>query len=173
MLFRTMILAVALVASGNLSAKVTKEESYSFPLNDGGRLSVTNVNGSVTVTGGSGDTVEIIAVKKADDQKTLDGIEVEITHTADSIVIETDLPDSDSWYNWGGNGGQVTYNIMVPEGTNLDSIETVNGNVAGSRHQPCSSDGGLTFAGCVIYVLFCHWFPQLMSIRYLINLFID
>jgi hypothetical protein len=129
MLFRTMILAVALVASGNLSAKVTKEESYSFPLIDGGRLSVSNVNGSVTVTGGSGDTVEIIAVKKADDQKTLDGIEVEITHTEDSIVIETDLPDSDSWSNWGGNGGQVTYNIMVPEGTNLDSIETVNGNV--------------------------------------------
>lgn len=129
MLLRTTILAVALVASSNLSAKVTKEESYSFPLNDGGRLSVSNVNGSVTVTGGSGDTVEIIAIKKADNQKTLDGIEVEITHTADSIVIETDLPNSDSWYSWGGNGGQVTYEITVPAATNLDSVETVNGNV--------------------------------------------
>ena len=129
MLLRTMILAIALVASGNLSAKVTKEESYSFPLNDGGRLSVSNVNGSVTVTGGSGDTVEIIAIKKADNQKTLDGIEVEITHTADSIVIETDLPNSDSWYSWGGNGGSVTYEIMVPAATNLDSVETVNGDV--------------------------------------------
>jgi hypothetical protein len=129
MLFRTMILAVALVASSNLSAKVTEEETYSFPLNDGGRLSVSNVNGSVTVTGGSGDTVEIIAIKKADSQETLDKIEIEITHTADSIVIETDLPDSDHWFSWGGDGGQVTYEITVPEDTNLDSVETVNGDI--------------------------------------------
>lgn len=129
MLFRTIILAVALVASGNLSAKVTEEESYSFPLNDGGRLSVSNVNGSVTVTGGSGDTVEIVAIKKADSQKTLDKIEIEITHSENSIVIETHLPDSDHWYNFGGDGGQVTYEIVVPEATNLDSVETVNGGV--------------------------------------------
>lgn len=129
MLLRTTILAIALVASGHLSAKVSKEESYSFPLSDGGRLSVSNVNGSVTVTGGNGNTVEIIAIKTADNQKTLDGIEVEITHTADSIAIETDLPNSDSWYSWGGNGGQVTYEIVVPAATNLDSIETVNGDV--------------------------------------------
>jgi len=129
MLLRTMILAVALVASGNLSAKVTEEETFSFPLNDGGRLSVSNVNGSVTVTGGSGDTVEILAIKKADSQKTLDKIEIEITHTADAIVIETDLPGSDHWYNFSGDGGQVTYEISVPAGTNLDSVETVNGDV--------------------------------------------
>lgn len=129
MLFRTTILVVALVASGHLSAKVTEEESYSFPLNDGGRLSVSNVNGSITVTGGSGDTVEIVAIKKADNQKTLDGIEIEITHTADAIVIETELPGSDHWFSWGGDGGQVTYEIVVPAGTNLESIETVNGDV--------------------------------------------
>lgn len=130
MILRTMILAVALVASGSLSAKVTEEETFSFPLNDGGSLSVENVNGSITVTGGSGDTVEIIAIKKANNQKTLDGIEIEITHTADAIVIETELPDSDNhWYNMGSDGGQVTYKIIVPTGTNLDSIETVNGEV--------------------------------------------
>lgn len=133
MLLRTTILAIALVASGNLSAKVTEEETFSYPLEEGGRLSVSNVNGSVTVTGGSGDTVEIIAIKKADSQKTLDKIEIEITHTANSIVIETDLPDSDRWYKFGGDGGQVTYEITVPEETNLDSIETVNGDVEISR----------------------------------------
>lgn len=124
-----MILAFALVATGNLSAKVTEEETYSFPLNEGGRLSVSNVNGPITVTGGSGDTVEILAIKNADSQKTLDKIEIEITHTADSIVIETDLPASDRWYNFGGDGGRVAYEISVPAGTNLDSVETVNGDV--------------------------------------------
>ena len=129
MLLRTTILAVALVASGNLSAKVTEEETFSFPLSDGGRLSVSNVNGSVTVTGGSGDTVEILAIKKADSQKTLDKIEIEITHSPDASFIETDLPDSDHWYKFGGDSGQVTYEIIVPAGANLDSIETVNGDV--------------------------------------------
>ena len=127
MLLRTMILAVALVASGQVSAKVTEEETYSYKLNDGGRLSVSNVNGSITVSGGSGDSVEITAIKKADKQETLDGIEIEITHSADSIVIETELPDSGHWYS--GDNGQVTYVITVPAGTNLDSIETVNGEV--------------------------------------------
>jgi len=129
MLLRTTILAFALVASGSLSAKVTEEETFSYELDDGGRLSVSNVNGSITVTGGSGDTVEIIAIKKADNQETLDGIEIEINHSADSIVVETELPDSGKWFNRNGNNGQVTYQIIAPANTNLDSIETVNGNV--------------------------------------------
>lgn len=129
MLLRTIILAVALVVSGSLSAKVTGEETFSYQLNDGGRLSVSNVNGSITATGGSGDSVEIVAIKEADNQETLDGIEIEISHTADAIVIETELPKSDNWYNRGSNGGQVTYEITVPTGTNLDSVKTVNGEV--------------------------------------------
>ena len=129
MLYRTIILAVALVASSNLSAKVTEEETFSYPLSEGGQLSVSNVNGSITVTSGRGDSVEILAIKKANNQDELDGIEIKITHSAESITIETDLPTSGRWYNHGTNSGQVTYEIVVPKGTNLDSIETVNGEV--------------------------------------------
>jgi DUF4097 and DUF4098 domain-containing protein YvlB len=129
MIFRTIILSLALVASGALSAKVTEEESFSYGLDDGGRLSVSNVNGSITIAGGTGDMVEIIAIKKADDQETLDGIEIKIRHSAESIVIETELPDSGKWFNRNGSNGQVTYQITTPANTNLDSIETVNGGV--------------------------------------------
>ncbi len=129
MVLRAALLAVALIVSGNLTAKVTEEETFSFTLNDGGRLSVENVNGSITVTGGSGNNVEIIAIKKADNQEALDGIEIEISHSPDSIEIETDLPESDGWFNRNNNGAQVTYKIIVPAGTNLESVETVNGNV--------------------------------------------
>lgn len=130
MLYKTLILASALLVSANLSAKVTEEETYSFTLNDGGRLSVSNVNGSITVTGGSGDSVEIIAIKKADSQEVLDGIEIRITESENSIVIETDLPDSGSkWFGRSDDSGEVTYRIITPVGTNLDSIETVNGSV--------------------------------------------
>lgn len=126
---RTFIFAIALLASGSLFASVTEEETFSYKLNDGGRFSISNVNGSIVVTGGSGDSVEIIAIKKADSQKELDEIEIEISHTDNEITVETELGESDHWYSRGSNSGSVKYEVIVPEGTELDSVETVNGNV--------------------------------------------
>ena len=128
MKFRSLICVVALLASGSLIASVTEEETFSYKLDDGGRFSVSNVNGSITVTGGSGDRVEIVATKKAKNQKDLDEIEIEISHSASEIVIETELGDSDGWFSH-GSSGQVKYVITVPSGTMLDSVETVNGDV--------------------------------------------
>jgi DUF4097 and DUF4098 domain-containing protein YvlB len=125
---RSFIFAVALLASGSLFASVTEEETFSYALDDGGRFSISNVNGSITVTGGSGNTVEIVATKKAKNQKDLDEIEIEISHSASEITVETELGDSDGWFSH-GSSGQVKYVITVPSGTMLDSVETVNGDV--------------------------------------------
>ncbi len=131
MKFKLSVFALALLVSGGLLAKVTEEETFSFPLNDGGRFSISNVNGSITITGGSGETVEIVATKKADNQKDLDKIKIEISHSADEIVVETELGSSDKWFSWGGNNsGQVTYEVVVPANTELDSVDTVNGGVS-------------------------------------------
>ena len=129
MKFRTFTVLIALLATGSLFASVTEEETFSYKLNDGGRFSISNVNGSVVVTGGSGDSVEIVATKKADNQKDLDKIEIEITHSADEIVVETELGDSGHWYSHGSNSGSVKYEVIVPVGTRLDSVDTVNGSV--------------------------------------------
>ena len=126
--FKSFVFAVALLASGSLLAGVTEEETFSYTLDDGGRFSISNVNGSITVTGGSGDNVEIIATKKAKNQKDMDEIEIEISHSASEIIIETELGDSDGWFSH-GSSGEVRYEIIVPGGTMLDSVETVNGNV--------------------------------------------
>lgn len=128
MKFRSFILAMTLLASGTLLAKVTEQETFSFPLDEGGRLSVSNVNGSITVTGG-GNTVEIVATKKADNAEELEKIEIEISHSNSEIVIETELGKSSRWYNHGDGNGSVNYEIIVPAGTNLNAIETVNGEV--------------------------------------------
>jgi hypothetical protein len=131
MKFRFCVIVLALLVSGSVFAKVTEEETFSYPLNDGGRFSISNVNGSITITGGSGDSVEIIATKKADSQKELDEIEIEISHSADEIVVETELGDSEKWYSRGNNSssGHVKYEVIVPVNTELDTIETVNGGV--------------------------------------------
>ena len=129
MKFRTFAFLVALLASGNLFASVTEEETFSYKLNDGGRFSISNVNGSIVVTGGSGDSVEIVATKKADNKEDLDKIEIEISHSADEIVVETELGGSNRWYSHGSNSGSVKYEVIVPVGTQLDTVDTVNGNV--------------------------------------------
>jgi DUF4097 and DUF4098 domain-containing protein YvlB len=129
MQFRSFVLASALLVSGNLVAAVTEEETFTFKLNDGGRFSISNVNGSITVKGGGGDSVEILAIKKADNQEDLDEIEIVISDSASEIAVETELGESDGWWSHSSGSGQVTYKITVPSGTTLDSVETVNGDV--------------------------------------------
>lgn len=125
---RVFTFLIALLATGSLYASVTEEETFSFKLDDGGRFSISNVNGSIVVTGG-GDSVEIVATKKADNQEDLDKIEIEISHSSNEIVVETELGKSDHWYSRGNNSGSVKYEVIVPVGTELDTVDTVNGNV--------------------------------------------
>ena len=128
MKLKLFVFAVALLATGSLFASVTEEETFSYTLEDGGRFSISNVNGSITVTGVSGNSVEIIAIKKADNQKEMDEIEIEISHSATEIEVETELGDSNGLFR-NSTSGQVRYEIIVPDSTELDSVETVNGDV--------------------------------------------
>lgn len=130
MQFRSLVLAATLLGSMSLLASVTLEETFTFTLEDGGRFSLSNVNGSVTVTGVSGNQVEIVATKKADNQGDLDEIEIKITDSAREIVVETEIGNSSKWFSFGNNSGEVRYEVTVPAATMLDSIDTVNGGVA-------------------------------------------
>ena len=119
--------------SATALADVSEELTWSFELADGGRIVLENINGDVEVTGGDGKQVEIIAVKRAGSQEYLDGIEIEIEHSADTIRIETRHPDSGikRMFSWGGDGsGSVHYTLKVPAGANLDGVESVNGDVS-------------------------------------------
>jgi len=127
--FRSFIFSVVLLSSGSVFASVTEEETFSYTLDDGGRFSISNVNGSITVTGVGGGEVEIIATKKADNQEELDEIEIEISHSNSEIVIDTEVGKSHGWFSHGNSSGQVKYEITVPLGTVLDAVKTVNGDV--------------------------------------------
>jgi DUF4097 and DUF4098 domain-containing protein YvlB len=129
MKFKLFVFAVALLVSGNLLASVTEEETFTYELEDGGRFSIANVNGSINVTGGSGNQVEIIATKKADNQEDLDSIEINISQSNSEIRVKTELGKTDKWYSRSSSSGQVTYEVIVPERTVLDSVDTVNGDV--------------------------------------------
>jgi DUF4097 and DUF4098 domain-containing protein YvlB len=132
MLFRSVFLAVTLMAANVVIADVTEEQSFDFDLDSGGRISIDNINGNITIIGGSGNSVEIVATKKGDSQEILDDINIAIDASPDAIRIETEYPDKDGkgWFSWGdGNRGSVNYVISVPSSANLETIESVNGNI--------------------------------------------
>ena len=123
-------LAASLLLSANALADVEAEETFSFTLDNGGRFSLENVNGSVTVEGGSGNEVNVIAYKKANNQKALDGIEILIDASESSIRIETKHPKSTrGWWGGDNDGARVSYVVELPASANLDSVESVNGDV--------------------------------------------
>jgi DUF4097 and DUF4098 domain-containing protein YvlB len=129
---RPLFAAAALLAASGVSADVTEELNFSYPINEGGRISVDNVNGDVTVIGGSGGMVEITAIKRAGSQAYLDGLQITIRNTDDAIRIETDHPERSGmgkWFNWNEGSGSVSYTVRVPAHVNLDAIESVNGDL--------------------------------------------
>lgn len=129
MKFKSLVFAAAILATSSVLASVTEEETFSYPLNEGGRFSISNVNGFISVTGGDGNQVQIIANKKADNQADLDKIEIEISATDNEIRVKTELGKSNRWFSMGSSSGEVNYEIIVPAGTQLDAVETVNGDV--------------------------------------------
>jgi DUF4097 and DUF4098 domain-containing protein YvlB len=124
--------AAFLLISAAAAADVTKTEEMSFEVDSGARISVENINGDIEVVGGSGETVHLIAKKKADDQEYLDKLEIEVDANRDYIRIETKHPKSgDGWFSWGGDGGgSVSYRLTVPAHVRLDTVSTVNGDVS-------------------------------------------
>lgn len=128
--FKSLVFVAALLAASSVLASVTEEETFSYPLADGGRFSVSNVNGSVSVTGSDGSQVEIVATKKADSQEELDKIEIEISATSNEIRVKTELGKTNRWFSRSSSNGEVNYEIIVPAGTVLDSVDTVNGDVS-------------------------------------------
>ena len=112
-------------------ASVKDTEEFTFKINDGGRISLENINGDIRINGGAGDTVSIVANKKAGKQEYMDKLKIVVDADSDYIRIETRHPSSNSsWWDWGDNhSGSVSYVLTVPEGVNLDKISTVNGDV--------------------------------------------
>lgn len=133
MKLKAKTLVAALLAGGLLAstawADVTEEERFSFELNDNGRFSLGNVNGDIVISGESGNRVEVIATKKAGNQEYLDEIEIIVEADSDLIRIDTELPKKKRGWFSGGDSGSVSYEVIVPNSANLDTVESVNGDI--------------------------------------------
>lgn len=140
-----------LTAAGPLLADVTATEEYTFTLDEGGRISVENINGAITIEGRTGNEVTVVATKKAGTQKYLDGIKVDIDTSASQLRIETRHPSNSGGWFGKDTSGSVSYRLTVPAGAELDEIETVNGelDIRGMTGAVNAStvNGGIELAG--------------------------
>ena len=125
-----LIAASLTVFALQASADVTEEETFSFTVDSDANFSIDNVNGDIEIIGGGGNTIEVTAFKKADNQKAMDRIEILVDANAQSVEIETDLnKGKESWFDWGSDGATVTYEVSLPSTVSLDAIDSVNGDV--------------------------------------------
>lgn len=114
----------------------TERFEQTYPLIENGRVSVSNVNGSIVIEAWDRNEVKLVAVKSADTRERLADVEIKIDAKPEYINIETDYSDwkrRTGGERWNGSRIEVSYHLTVPRGAFLNEIETVNGSVTVSN----------------------------------------
>jgi len=102
----------------------TEDFHFSYALQPGGQLELTNTNGSVEITGWDRSSIDVSGTKYGPDSNRLKDIKVNVSASGKNATITTDIPRGD----WHGSYG-VRYHIRVPRNIALRQIETTNGAV--------------------------------------------
>src|SRR5438552_15018171 len=72
------------------TADETEHFDQTYPLNPGGRVNLSNVNGSVTVEAWDQNQVRVEYTKSADSKERLADVDVKIDSKPDAVSIEAD-----------------------------------------------------------------------------------
>lgn len=115
----------------------TEHFDQTYPLTAAGRVSLSDVNGSVIVEAWDRNEVRVEYTKTADTRERLSEVDVKIDARADAISIETNYDNwkRDKGQGWRNGNGKldVDFHLMVPRGAMLNEIGTVNGSVTVSN----------------------------------------
>lgn len=104
--------------------EATEDFHFSYPLQPGGQLDLSNTNGSVEITGWDRPSLDVSGMKYGPDSDRLKDIKVNIKTSDRDAAITTDIPKND----WHGSYG-VRYRIRAPRNIMLHRVETTNGAV--------------------------------------------
>ena len=133
----------------------TEEFHQTYPLAAGGRVSLSNINGRVKITGWDRDEVKVDAVKRARTQEALREARIRVEAGAASVHVETEY-DGHHWERGDGDrrtyhAARVDYTLTVPRGARVQDVSVVNGpldieNLTGPV-EASSVNGGVTARG--------------------------
>jgi DUF4097 and DUF4098 domain-containing protein YvlB len=96
---------------------------YSYPLKEGGRLSLDTFNGAVDVSTWDQATVDVSGTKYGPSQAAADALRIDIVDTPGSVSIRVARPSDFR----GGRGAR--FQVKIPRKTVLDEITTSNGAI--------------------------------------------
>jgi hypothetical protein len=96
---------------------------YSYPLNEGGRLSLDTFNGTVELSTWDQGTVDVSGTKYGPSQSAADALQIDTVNTPGSVAIRVVRPSDFR----GGRGAR--FRVKVPRKTVLDQISTTNGAI--------------------------------------------
>ena len=113
-------------------AQEKQDFHYSKPLNQGGRFSIENTNGSVEISGWDRNEVDISGTKYARTKAQLDEMKIDVQASNGAVSIRTIPPVDRSHSNAGAK-----YIIRVPRRVVVDLAASTNGSI-----QLSSVEGG-------------------------------
>ncbi|CAN5656199.1 DUF4097 family beta strand repeat-containing protein [soil metagenome] len=143
------------IVTADFKSQESAEWRKSYELQAGGTIEVHNVNGAITVEPAAGNTVEVVAMKRARGaspeaaREALEHIEIVESVSPSAIRLETRYPRNSPLFQ-GGGGGEVRYTLKVPTSAQA-RFKTVNGGIevtdlAGSLNVQ-TTNGGITARG--------------------------
>jgi len=160
---KTALFALLLLSTAASAAELTETIDRTFDVRPGATVSLSNVNGSVTVTAWDQPRVRVVAVKKVeadreDVKEALKELRVELQPRNGGLDIITRHPKRNEgvasifdWLTADRVNSQVRYELTVPRTMALD-LETVNGairvqDVTGA-HEFETTNGRIELARC-------------------------
>jgi DUF4097 and DUF4098 domain-containing protein YvlB len=123
-LFASSLLVLFAAVMPAAAAQFRDEFHKTYPVSAKVQVSLSNVNGSVEITGWDRNEVQLDAVKTADRQEKLNEAEIRVNASENSIHIETHYPEHTN-----NNPASVAYTLHVPRTASLDKIDLVNGGL--------------------------------------------
>jgi DUF4097 and DUF4098 domain-containing protein YvlB len=116
----------------NRGPEQTERLSRKIRIGRDGRVSIANVAGDITVTGGAGDEVTIEAVKRTrGDRRQLARVTIDVEERPGRVEVRTEYER-----NWSDRSGDVSvdYTVAVPSSAAID-VKSVSGTVKLSNVQ--------------------------------------
>lgn len=111
---------------------ITERFDQTYPLNPNGRVSLSNINGSIEVVAWDRNEVRVEATKTADSAETMALMEIKVRSTPERLSIDVDLSGARAIWrrNDVGRKAVIDFKISVPRTAILNEVETVNGSVS-------------------------------------------
>jgi len=101
----------------------TDRFSGKYKIGRDGRVSVQNISGDITVTGGSGDEVSVDAIKRTHgDRGTLGDVRIQVDNAANRVDIRTEYP------RMSHTNVSVDYTLTVPNGASVE-LHSISGSI--------------------------------------------